>query len=190
MVNRLLKKRDLFNSLFHLAMARCRYVRRVIALRCRCRQLAAYVEWEGRSRAAMSFVHLHVHTQYSLLDGANKIGPLIEHAKASGMPAIAMTDHGNMFGAVEFFIKAKAERHQADHRMRGLSRARASAPIARRSPSSDDFEGGGNFHLILLAQNSHRLSQPVPPAHAPPTRKGSTTSRASTRKSSPRIPRA
>jgi hypothetical protein len=45
--------------------------------------------------AAMSFVHLHVHTQYSLLDGANKIGPLIDHAKASGMEAIAMTDHGN-----------------------------------------------------------------------------------------------
>ena len=49
----------------------------------------------------MSFVHLHVHTQYSLLDGANKIGPLIDHAKASGMEAIAMTDHGNMFGAVD-----------------------------------------------------------------------------------------
>ncbi|HTT74792.1 MAG TPA: PHP domain-containing protein, partial [Candidatus Binataceae bacterium] len=55
----------------------------------------------------MSFVHLHVHTQYSLLDGANKIGPLIEHAKTTGMPAIAMTDHGNMFGAVEFFQKAR-----------------------------------------------------------------------------------
>jgi len=54
----------------------------------------------------MSFVHLHVHTQYSLLDGANKIGPLLEHVKKSGMPAIAMTDHGNMFGAIEFFTKA------------------------------------------------------------------------------------
>ncbi len=56
----------------------------------------------------MSFVHLHVHTQYSLLDGANKIGPLIDHAKASGMEAIAMTDHGNMFGAVEFYQKAQS----------------------------------------------------------------------------------
>src|SRR5271157_5591755 len=56
----------------------------------------------------MSFVHLHVHTQYSLLDGANKIGPLIEHAKTTGMEAIAMTDHGNMFGAVEFYQKARA----------------------------------------------------------------------------------
>ena len=54
----------------------------------------------------MSFVHLHVHTQYSLLDGANKLGPLLDHAKQSGMPAMAITDHGNMFGAVEFYKKA------------------------------------------------------------------------------------
>ena len=54
----------------------------------------------------MSFAHLHVHTQYSLLDGANKIEPLLDHANASGMSAIAITDHGNMFGAVEFFSKA------------------------------------------------------------------------------------
>ncbi len=53
-----------------------------------------------------SFVHLHCHTQYSLLDGANKIDPLIERAKSLGQPAIAMTDHGNMFGAVEFYRKA------------------------------------------------------------------------------------
>ena len=53
-----------------------------------------------------NFVHLHCHTQYSLLDGANKIDPLIERAKSLGQPAIAMTDHGNMFGAVEFYRKA------------------------------------------------------------------------------------
>ena len=55
-----------------------------------------------------NFVHLHCHTQYSLLDGANKIDPLIERAKDLGQPAIAMTDHGNMFGAVEFYRKAVA----------------------------------------------------------------------------------
>lgn len=53
------------------------------------------------------FVHLHVHTQYSLLDGANKIDPLIRKARAENMPAIAMTDHGNLFGAIEFFQTAK-----------------------------------------------------------------------------------
>jgi DNA polymerase-3 subunit alpha len=49
-----------------------------------------------------SFVHLHVHTEYSQLDGAAKIGKLAARAKELGMPAIAMTDHGNMFGAYEF----------------------------------------------------------------------------------------
>ena len=56
----------------------------------------------------MSFVHLHVHTQYSLLDGANKIDALVSKVKAQGMPAVAITDHGNMFGAIEFYRKATA----------------------------------------------------------------------------------
>ncbi|MFP6579454.1 MAG: DNA polymerase III subunit alpha [Myxococcota bacterium] len=54
------------------------------------------------------FVHLHLHTQYSLLDGAIKHNPLFERAKALNMPAVAMTDHGNLFGAVEFYEKALA----------------------------------------------------------------------------------
>src|ERR1700688_678856 len=100
----------------------------------------------------MSFVHLHVHTQYSLLDGANKIGPLIDHAKASGMEALAMTDHGNMFGAVEFFQKATAAG------IKPIIGCEAYLAPGKRSdrtqiPRSDDFDGGGNFHLILLAQN-------------------------------------
>lgn len=51
----------------------------------------------------MSFVHLHCHTYYSLLDGANPISQLAKRAKALGMPACAMTDHGNLFGAIEFY---------------------------------------------------------------------------------------
>ena len=53
------------------------------------------------------FVHLHLHTQYSLLDGANKISSVLEKAHALGQPAIAMTDHGNLCGAIEFFTTAK-----------------------------------------------------------------------------------
>ena len=53
------------------------------------------------------FVHLHVHTQYSLLDGANQIDRLVRQARTFEMPAIAMTDHGNMFGAIEFYLKAQ-----------------------------------------------------------------------------------
>ena len=48
------------------------------------------------------FVHLHVHTQYSILDGAAAISPLIKRAKALGMKALAITDHGNMYGVKNF----------------------------------------------------------------------------------------
>ncbi len=52
------------------------------------------------------FVHLHLHSQYSLLDGAIKIDPLFQRAKSLGMPAVGLTDHGNLFGAVEFYEAA------------------------------------------------------------------------------------
>jgi DNA polymerase-3 subunit alpha len=98
----------------------------------------------------MSFAHLHVHTQYSLLDGANKIGPLLDHAHDSGMTAMAITDHGNMFGAVEFFQKA------TQHGIKPIIGCEAYVAPGKRTdrsqlPKSDDFDGGGNFHLILLA---------------------------------------
>jgi len=57
--------------------------------------------------SSSNFVHLHLHTQYSLLDASNQISPLIDRVAALGMPAVAVTDHGNMFGAVEFYKAAK-----------------------------------------------------------------------------------
>src|SRR5215204_3789045 len=54
------------------------------------------------------FVHLHLHTDHSLLDGAIKIGPLAQRAAALGMPAVAMTDHGNLYGALSFYHKMRA----------------------------------------------------------------------------------
>ena len=54
-----------------------------------------------------SFVHLHLHTQYSLLDGAIRLKDLIPAAKEMGVPAIAQTDHGNMFGAIDFYVRCK-----------------------------------------------------------------------------------
>ena len=53
-----------------------------------------------------NFTHLHVHTQYSLLDGACRVKELIQKAVEYKMPAIAMTDHGNMFGAIDFYQTA------------------------------------------------------------------------------------
>ena len=54
------------------------------------------------------FTHLHVHTEYSLLDGSAKINGLVERVKELGMDSIAITDHGAMYGAVEFYKAAKA----------------------------------------------------------------------------------
>ena len=55
----------------------------------------------------MSFVHLHVHSHFSLLDGAARIADLLNKAKSFGMPSLALTDHGNLYGAVEFYNKAR-----------------------------------------------------------------------------------
>lgn len=63
------------------------------------------------------FTHLHLHTEYSLLDGACRIDRLFDHLKAMGQTACAITDHGVMYGCVAFFDAAKAARHQAYHRL-------------------------------------------------------------------------
>ncbi|MHB8173936.1 MAG: PHP domain-containing protein, partial [Nitrospirota bacterium] len=92
------------------------------------------------------FVHLHIHTQYSLLDGANRIDDLIARAVEYGMPALAITDHGNMFGAVEFYLKAQKA---------GIKPIIGCecylAPGARTEKTGGPHDSA--FHLILLARN-------------------------------------
>jgi DNA polymerase-3 subunit alpha len=94
------------------------------------------------------FVHLHVHTQYSLLDGAIRIGDLIERAREFRMPAIAITDHGNMFGAVEFYLKAQSA---------GIKPIIGCevyvAPGSRMEKSGAASSGEASGHLILLCKN-------------------------------------
>ncbi len=99
----------------------------------------------------MSFVHLHLHTQYSLLDGANKISKLIPRVKELGMPAVAMTDHGNMFGAIEFYRTCVANGVQPiiGCEVYLAPRSRKEQKVER----NNDYEAGGNFHMILLAMN-------------------------------------
>ncbi len=93
------------------------------------------------------FVHLHVHTEYSLLDGANRINKLVEAAKNMGMPAIAITDHGNMYGAVEFYKAAKAA---------GIKPIIGCEVYVAPRDRHEDFEINGvrYYHLILLAENA------------------------------------
>jgi len=95
-----------------------------------------------------NFVHLHTHSQYSLLDGACKFDPLIESAKKYKMPALAVTDHGNLFGAVEFYIKAT----RAGIKPIIGTEAYVAAGSRFDKKPSDRFPDGG-FHLVLLARN-------------------------------------
>ena len=92
------------------------------------------------------YVHLHNHTQYSLLDGLTKIPDLIAFAKESGMEAVAMTDHGTLSGAVEFYKEAT---NNGIKPIIGMETYVA----ARRHTDKDPSKDKPRFHLILLAMN-------------------------------------
>jgi DNA polymerase III subunit alpha len=103
-------------------------------------------EKEENAELMKPFTHLHVHTQYSILDGAADITGLMIKAKADGMVALAITDHGNMFGVKEFHSIAKKK---------GIKPILGcEVYVAKRSryDKSDKSDGGGR-HLILLAKN-------------------------------------
>ena len=91
------------------------------------------------------FVHLHLHSQYSLLDGANRLDDVIAAAKEAGMPAMALTDHGNMFGAIEFYNRARAAGIKP---ILGVEAYVAQGDLRDRTPGR-----GSSNHLVLLAQN-------------------------------------
>jgi len=94
----------------------------------------------------MSFVHLHVHTQYSLLDGFSNIKKLVKRVKEMNMPAVAITDHGTMFGVVEFFHAAKDAGVKP---IIGLEAYLAARGMQDRDPRLDKRSS----HLLLLAEN-------------------------------------
>ena len=62
----------------------------------------------GTTDHHMSFVHLHNHTEFSMLDGAARVGDAVSAAKADGQPALAITDHGNMYGVLDFYKACRA----------------------------------------------------------------------------------
>jgi len=93
------------------------------------------------------FVHLHVHTQYSLLDGAIRFDQLFKTAKSFGMPACAITDHGNMFGAIDFYASAR------DAGLKPI--LGCEVYVAPKSRTEKTVRGEDNaYHLILLALDS------------------------------------
>ena len=108
-----------------------------------------------------SFVHLHVHTEYSMLDGAARLKDLFAECSRMGMPALAMTDHGNLFGAYDFYQQATAagikpiigmEAYQAPGSRFDRERVRWG------DGGENDVSGGGAYlHLTLLAYNAEGL---------------------------------
>ncbi len=99
------------------------------------------------------FVHLHVHTQYSLLDGAIRLQDLMNTAKSYNMPAVTITDHGNMFGALEFYTMARKAGLKpivgAEVYLAPRSRFERHAKAENGQPQEDDR----SYHLVLLAKD-------------------------------------
>ena len=93
-----------------------------------------------------AFVHLHVHTEYSLLDGLSRIDQIVARAKDLGMPALAVTDHGAMFGVIEFYRTAKKAGLKP---IIGMEAYLARRTVADRDPQQDSRP----YHLLLLAKN-------------------------------------
>ena len=109
-----------------------------------------------------SFAHLHVHTEYSMLDGAARVGDLVAEVARQEMPAIAMTDHGNVFGAFDFYKQAKKvgvkpiigiEAYVAPESRFEKKR------VKWAEGGEDDVSGGGAYtHMTILAENNEGLS--------------------------------
>src|SRR5699024_1662656 len=109
--------------------------------------------------SADSFVHLHVHTEYSMLDGASLLDGLFERTAELGMPAIAMTDHGNVHGADDCYAKARNAGVKPIIGMEAYLTPRTSRFDKKRvrwnQGGQADVSGGGAYtHMTLLAENT------------------------------------
>ena len=92
------------------------------------------------------FTHLHVHTEYSLLDGSAKIGDLLDRAKELGMTHLAITDHGAMYGAIDFY---KAAKNKGIKPIIGCE-----VYLAARTRFDKEPMDARSYHLVLLAENN------------------------------------
>jgi DNA polymerase III subunit alpha len=114
-------------------------------------------------RSEDSFVHLHVHSEYSMLDGAARLKEMFAECERTGMPAIAITDHGNVYGAYDFWSKGQAagikpiigtEAYIAPEHRRHKQPVRWGTPAQK----DDDVSGGGAYtHMTLLAESTEGM---------------------------------
>jgi DNA polymerase-3 subunit alpha len=109
-----------------------------------------------------SFVHLHAHTEFSMLDGAARVGELLDEAARLEMPALAVTDHGNMFGAFEFYKHAKARGIRPLIGVEAYLTPGTSRFERRRvrwgNGGPDDVSGGGAYtHVTMLAETTEGM---------------------------------
>ena len=117
-----------------------------------------------------SFVHLHVHTEYSMLDGAAKVGALFDEVERLEMPAVAMTDHGNMYGSAEFYRRARKSAAkpiigieaylapQSRHHKKPVFWGQASQRGSDEYGEGGDVSGAGAYtHMTMLARTATGL---------------------------------
>src|SRR5208337_5420450 len=97
--------------------------------------------------AERSFVHLHCHSHYSLLDGASRIPELIDRAKEQGINALALTDHGNLYGAIEFYTACSAAG------INPILGYEAYVAPGKRNERDARRRGEAAYHLTLLARD-------------------------------------
>jgi DNA polymerase-3 subunit alpha len=117
--------------------------------------------------SSSSFVHLHVHTEYSMLDGASLLNPLFDRVEELGMPAIAMTDHGNLHGAFDFYSKAREhgvrpiiglEAYLTPGTPRGERKKVRWGNGNAQEEGGDDVSGGGAYtHMTMLAETTEGM---------------------------------
>ncbi len=101
----------------------------------------------------MAFTHLHVHTEYSLLDGASRIDDLVSRARELGMTSLAITDHGVMFGVIDFYRECLK---QGIKPIIGCEVYTAARTLFDKDSEKDKHMG----HLVLLAENDTGLQEP------------------------------
>ncbi|MGD8989213.1 MAG: DNA polymerase III subunit alpha, partial [Syntrophobacterales bacterium] len=98
--------------------------------------------------SSKEFVHLHVHSEYSLLDGAIRIRDMLKASVEFGMSAVALTDHGNMHGALEFYEKAN------NFGVKPILGCEVYVAPKSRHDRGESNDGGRNYHIVLLAENN------------------------------------